>query len=443
MGKDVRKLVLIFLVIFAVFTCLVVASEIINNRQIINTYPDKLQIAVPNEVTVSMPSQESFDFQKSKVTTWIIRLFLSFAVPAFFLFSKLSASIRNWARAKAKRWLLIIILYFVVYSIIELLIYFPLDLYTGFIRMHEYGLSNQTLSQWLVEMIKSFIVNTIIAAAIVWVPFLIIKKSPKRWWFYLALLSIPYILFLSFIQPIVIDPMFNEYKQIEDIELSAKIDGLLNETTIENCQVFQVDKSKETNQMNAYMTGVLNTKRIVLWDTTINYLTVDEVLGVVAHEMGHYLMGHVWKSIVIGGLGSVFILYLVYRLSNWFLKKTKGVFGFNKLSDIAALPLIMLSINIMLFVITPISNAYSRSLEVEADRFEIELTKNNFATATGTIKLHQQSLTMPEPGLIYMLWTYDHPTFKSRVDFANEYRPWENEQPLKYQKFMKENEQTK
>jgi Zn-dependent protease with chaperone function len=443
LSKDIRKLILLFLIVFAIFTSLVVVSEIINYRQIINTYPQKMHIAVPDVVTVTMPSQEAFDFQKSKVTTWLIRLFLSFVVPAFFLFSKLSAHIRNWATRKAKRWILIILLYFIVYSIIEMLIYLPLDMYTGFVRMHQYGLSNQTFSQWFAEMIKSFIVNSIIMAAIVWVPFFIIKKSPKRWWLYLALVSIPYLFFMSYIQPIVIDPIFNQYKQIEDTELSNKIDGLLNKTSIENCQVYQVDKSKETNQMNAYMTGVFNTKRIVLWDTTINYLTVEEVLGVVAHEVGHYLMGHVWKSIVIGGLGSVLMLYLVYRMSNWGLKKSKGRFGFSKLSDVAAFPLIMIIINIMIFATAPISNAYSRSIELDADRFELELTQNNFATATGTVKLHQQSLTMPEPGLIYMIWTYDHPTFKSRVDFANEYKPWENEQPLKYQKYMKENNQAK
>jgi Zn-dependent protease with chaperone function len=245
--------------------------------------------------------------------------------------------------------------------------------------------------------------------------------------------------FASYMQPVVIDPMFNEFKQVEDVQLSSKIDDLLSKTYIENCEVLQVDKSKETNLMNAYMTGVFNTKRIVIWDTTINYLNYDEVLGIVAHEMGHYLMGHIWKSIVMGGLGSILVLYLVYRMCNWFLKKSKGRYGFSKLSDVAAFPLIMLMINFMLFATAPISNAYSRSMELEADRFEIELTKNNFATATSTVKLHQQSLTMPEPGKIYMLWTHSHPTYKSRVDFANEYKPWEEGQPLKYQKFLKEN----
>ncbi|EGD48029.1 Ste24 endopeptidase [Ruminiclostridium papyrosolvens DSM 2782] len=438
MTKDFRKIIIVFISLFVLFAAAVTVSEIVNYNHILRTYPQSGQIAVPDTVQVTMPTQAAFNFQKSKVTTWLIRLFLSFAVPAFFIFSKLSIHIRNWAAGRARRWISIIILYFIVYSVIETLIYLPLDIYTGFFRMHQYGLSNQTFVQWLTDTIKNFIVNTVLTGAIIWVPFLIIKKSPKRWWLYIALISIPYLFIVSYIQPVVIDPIFNHYKPVEDSQLALKIEDLLHKTPIGDCQVYQVDKSKETNQMNAYMTGVFNTKRIVLWDTTINYLDTDEVLGVTAHEMGHYLMGHVWKSIVFGGLGSILILYLIYRLMGYILRKAKGRLGFGKVSDIAAFPLIILLINMMMFFTAPITNAYSRSMETEADRFELELTRNNFATATATVKLHQQSLTMPEPGSVYMLWTYDHPTFKSRVDFANNYRPWENGQPLKYQKFIKE-----
>lgn len=439
MGRDLKKSIIAFLCIFAVFAVAVIVSEGINTRHILNTYPDKGQIAVPGQVTVTAPSKEAVDFQKSKVTTWLIRLFMSFAVPAFFLFTKLSAGIRNWAAKKVNRWILVVFLFFIIYSLIETLIYLPLDIYTGFTRMHQYGLSNQTFAQWAIETVKSFIVNVVMGCAVIWVPFLIIKKSPKRWWLYVSLLIIPYLFFVSYIQPVVIDPVFNKYKSVEDTGLSEKIDNLLNKTIIGQCEVLQVDKSKETNQMNAYMTGIGNTKRIVLWDTTINYLTTDETLGVVAHEMGHYLMGHIWKTIVFGGLGSIPLLFLVYVLSTRFLRKSKGKFGFTNLGDVAALPLILLMVNIVMFAVTPISNAYSRSMEHEADRFELELTQNNMATATSTVKLHQQSLTMPEVGLVYMLWTYDHPTFKSRVDFANTYKPWEEGKQLKYRNFLKEN----
>ena len=436
MNKQIRRIILLFLIFLSLFVLSVVITESINNKNIVNTYPDKISIAIPDVVSVSKPSTEAFEFQKSKVATWLIRLFLSFALPAFFLFSRLSAGIRDWALKRAKRWILMVILYFLVYSLIETIVYLPLDLYTGFFRLHKYGLSNQTLIQWGAVFVKSFIVNFVVTSIVIWVPFLVIKKAPRFWWLFLGLLSIPYLFIGTYIQPVIIDPIFNEYKQLEDSQLAQRIDELLSKTSIENCQVLQVDKSKETNQMNAFMTGVFNTKRIVLWDTTINYLNAEEVLGVVAHEMGHYLMGHIWKSIVFGGLASLLVLYLVYRLCNWFLRKSQGRWGIQKLSDIAALPLIMLMVNLMLFITSPAINAYSRSVELEADRFELELTQNNFATATATVKLHNQSLAMPEPGYIYMLWNYDHPTYKSRVDFANDYRPWENGEPLKYQKYI-------
>ncbi len=443
LSKEIKKAIVAFSCIFIIFAAAVLFTEAINAWHIMDTYPDKGSAATPGIVEVYKPSAEAFDFQKSKVTTWLIRLFLSFAVPAFFVFSKLSVGIRDWAQKRAKRWVVIIAIYFVTYSLLEALIYLPLDIYTGFFRMHEYGLSNQTFVQWWIELIKSFIVNSLFGCLVVWVPFLIIKKSPKRWWLYLGLLMTPYLLFMSLIQPIVIDPIFNQYKAVEDKALSSEINNLLDKTNIGKTDIFQVDKSKETTQMNAYMTGVFNTKRIVLWDTTINNLNNEEVLGVVAHEMGHYLMGHIWKSIVIGGLGSIFVLFIVDKLCRWFMRKSQGRMGFHTLCDVAALPLIILMLNLVMFFVTPISNAYSRNMELEADRFELELTKNNFSTATATVKLHQQSYALPEVGLVYMLWNFDHPEFKERVDFANTYMPWEEGKPLKYQKFLKENEEAK
>ena len=439
LSKNLKKSIIVFLCIFIVFAAAILITEAINAQHIMKTYPEKGSAATPGIVEVYKPSNEAFDFQKSKVTTWLIRLFLSFAVPAFFLFSRLSLGLRNWAHKRTQIWLTIILIYFLAYSLIEAIIYLPLDIYTGFFRMHEYGLSNQTFVEWFTELVKSFVVNSLMGCLIVWVPFFIIKKSPNRWWLYLGLLMTPYLLIMSLLQPIVIDPIFNEYKPVENAVLSSKIGDLLDKTNIGKTDIFQVDKSKETNQMNAYMTGVFSTKRIVLWDNTINNLNQDEIMGVVAHEMGHYLMGHIWKSIVMGGLGSILILYIVHRLCRWYIGRSQGRMGFSNLADVAALPLILLMLNLVMFFVTPISNAYSRNMELEADRFELELTKNNFATATATVKLHQQSYALPEVGLVYMLWNFDHPEFKERVEFANTYMPWEEGKLLKYQKFLKEN----
>src|SRR5699024_4678252 len=128
--------------------------------------------------------------------------------------------------------------------------------------------------------------------------------------------------------------------------------------------------------MNAYMTGVFKSKRIVLWDTTINNLEKEEVLSITAHEIGHYVKGHIWKGIILGGLFTILLLFLLNKTTLWILNNSKGHFGFTKLYDIASIPLLILVLNFYLFLSSPIINGYSRHIEWDADRFELELARN-------------------------------------------------------------------
>ncbi len=177
------------------------------------------------------------------------------------------------------------------------------------------------------------------------------------------------------------------------------------------------------------------TIKAILFDGWPFAVSIIAILG--AHEMGHYLMGHVWKGIVLGGVLSIFIFYLVDKSSIWIINKSAGAFGFTKLYDIASLPLLILLLNVFMFIATPAVNTYTRYTETEADRFEIELTRDNEASASAMIKLHETSLVLPTPGVVYKLWNYDHPTFQDRVNFANSYKPWEQGKPIKYGKYIK------
>ena len=127
--------------------------------------------------------------------------------------------------------------------------------------------------------------------------------------------------------------------------------------------------------MNAYMTGVFKSKRIVLWDTTIDKLDREEVLAVTAHEIGHYVNGHIWKGIVLGGIFSILIVYLIHKTSNWMLIRSNGSFGFSRFQEIASIPLIILVLNFYMFFASPFINMSSRHMEREADLYEINLTK--------------------------------------------------------------------
>ena len=159
------------------------------------------------------------------------------------------------------------------------LIYLPLNYYSSFVLAHKYGLSNQTFARWLEVNIKSFLVNDLSLSLFIFIPFYFIYRSPKFWWLQLSLLLIPIIIFVVFITPFLIDPIFNKYTSIEDEKLGQEIRVLLHKAGIEDAKIYKVDKSKDTKTMNAYMTGIFHSKRIVLWDTTINNLEEREVLA--------------------------------------------------------------------------------------------------------------------------------------------------------------------
>ncbi len=226
---------------------------------------------------------------------------------------------------------------------------------------------------------------------------------------------------MVFISPMFIDPIFNKYTSIEDERLGIEINKVLEKAEISDASIYKVDKSKDTKTMNAYMTGILHSKRIVLWDTTIDNLEESEVISITAHEVGHYLENHIWKNILMSILGSIFILFLVYMTSNWILDLSYGSFGIRKLSDVAALPLLLLVLNFYSFLSMPIENYKSRYMEKQADGYEISLTGDRESAISAMEKLYDTSLGVPRPSKIYKIWYHSHPPLEERVEFYKNY----------------------
>jgi Zn-dependent protease with chaperone function len=184
------------------------------------------------------------------------------------------------------------------------------------------------------------------------------------------------------------------------------------------------------------VTGFLGTKRIVLWDTILNKLDDRELLFVMGHEMGHYALNHVVKGILFLSALTLAAFYGIHRTVYYLIKLGRGRFGFDELSDIASLPLMVLLINMFSLLLTPVGFAYSRHLEHEADRFGLELTHYNHSAATGFVRLQQENLGMPRPGLFYTIWRATHPSIGERIDFFNAYKPWERGEPSKYERYF-------
>jgi STE24 endopeptidase len=221
-----------------------------------------------------------------------------------------------------------------------------------------------------------------------------------------------------------IDPLFNRFGRLKDPVLEQRILSLAERAGISSARVYQVDKSVDTRTVNAYVTGIGSTQRIVLWDTLLDKLDPDQISFVVAHEMGHFVLHHTLAEIVGTTLLVTASLYLVHRLAGRLIERFGGRFGFARLSDMASFPLLLLLGTLVSLLTTPAVLAFSRYQEHEADRFALEITRNNYAAATAFVRLQQENLSLPRPGPIFTFWRASHPSLGDRVDFANSYRPW-------------------
>jgi STE24 endopeptidase len=388
--------------------------------------------SAPGPVAVPEPTEKALAYHRGGNILWLVGNVWGLFVLAMFLFTGFSARLRDLAQRIGRKWFFVVGLYVVLFSIVTFAIDFPLSYYEDFVREHAYGLSNQTFGKWFGDAMKGLLVGCVAGFLFVWIPYLLLKKSPRRWWLYTGLAAVPFLFLVVLVNPIWIDPLFNTFGPMKDRTLEASILQLAERAGIAGSRVFEVDKSTDTNAVNAYVTGFGNTKRIVLWDTIIAKLTAPQLLFVMGHEMGHYVLGHVWKLIAFFSVLIVATLYVIHRTADWMIQRYRHRFGFDRLSDIASFPLVALLFNAYFLIVTPVALTFTRHIEHEADRFGLEITRDNYSGATAFVRLQSENLGVPRPALLVKLWRQSHPTLGDRIDFCNTYRPWETGQPLAY-----------
>ena len=301
---------------------------------------------------------------------------------------------------------------------------FPLAYYSGFHVPHQFDLTDRTFGSWMGDMLKGLAVNLAILP-IVGALALLAMRRVKRWWLALWLGSIPLILTVVVVQPIVLDPIFNKFEPLRDEVLRQKLLDLASRAGIEGGRVYEVDKSKQTKTMNAYVTGIGPTARIVMWDTLLAKMSHDEVLAVMGHEMGHYVLRHIWKGLAFSLAISLFVFFAGQKI----IERGLPRFGFESAGDPAALPWVLLVFGAIGFLLTPVGAAYSRYGEHQADRFSLELTHLNAPMATAFRKMAEDSKRDPSPHPFIKYWRYSHPPIAERIPFALSYRPWETASP--------------
>jgi STE24 endopeptidase len=318
----------------------------------------------------------------------------------------------------------------------------PIEIYGHHISL-AYGLSVQGWASWVGDWCKAQAVSLVILVPMVFALFRIIRKSPQRWWFYFWLLTLPFLVLLIFVAPVILDPMFNTFEPLEkkqpllvsEIEKVTQRGGL----SIPRDRMFEMEASAKVTTYNAYVTGIGATKRVVVWDNTSRDLTVPETLFVFGHEMGHYVLNHIYKGLAFAAFMMLAGLWLGRRIVLAMLARWGEAWQIRGINDLAALPVLMLTLSLLTLIGEPIGNAFSRHIEHQADIYGLEVTHGLFPNNSGVAassfqKLGEKSYDYPNPNPLLVFWTYTHPTIADRVRFSLHYDPWHTPEGPKYVK---------
>ena len=308
--------------------------------------------------------------------------------------------------------------YYALLTLVLLAVHAPLTWYSGYYLEHAYGLSSQGLGAWAGDLAKGVGVDVATTVPILWGLFRLINKSPRRWgvWFWGAL--IPLIAFGIFVAPLVIDPLFNTFTPMPPGPLKTRIESLAAKAGIPNAPVYVVDKSRQTHSTNAYVTGIGSSARIVIWDTTLQRMPEDQILAVVAHEMGHYVLKHLYWGFLMTVGGLLLVLPLAQTFAERLLARFGPRWGVAGLTDYAATPALLLTVSLFSFLLAPVTNAVSRRIEHQADAYGLAVTGNRPAMARAFVSLSEQNLSDPNPPAFIKLWLFTHPPLQERINFA-------------------------
>jgi len=316
----------------------------------------------------------------------------------------------------------------------------PVSIYGQHLAV-KYEQSIQGWGSWLWDWTKGELLTFALAGVALWVLYGVMRRSPRRWWFYFWLATIPMVVFLMFIEPVAIEPLFFKFEPLaaKQPALVAAIEKVVARggLTIPPDRMFEMQASAKLNSLNAYVTGIGASKRVVVWDTTIQKMNTGETLFVFGHEMGHYVLGHVWIGMGAALVGILIFLFVADLAMRWALARWGARWQIRGMSDWASLPVLLLALAVFGFLSEPISNSFSRVLEHNADVYGLEvihgIVPNSSDEAAEAFQiLGEVALDDPHPGRFIEFWLYDHPSISERVRFASEYDPWGKGRAPKY-----------
>lgn len=305
-----------------------------------------------------------------------------------------------------------------IVGLMESLINFPLNFYSGYILEHKYDLSNQTLLKYFTEKAKSFAVGVVIGVPVMLIFYYILLNYENYWWLILGIFMFFLSVIIGRIAPILIFPLFYKFKPIENESIKNRILGLCRKTKVDIKGIYVFDMSKNTKKANAAFTGLGKSKRIILGDTLIDRFSEDEIESVFAHEVGHYKRKHIFKLMFLSTILTFAGLYITSVL----YEASLSYFGFIYVYEISALSLMAIYLSLYGLITAPISNIFSRKYEWEADKFALDFSEDKNAFISAMEKLAEQNLADKEPNKIIEFLFHSHPSLQKRIEFASNYK---------------------
>ena len=324
-----------------------------------------------------------------------------------------SARMRNLAERITRFKPLETFLYWLQFLVVTSLLLFPLTVYEGFIREHKYGLATQTFGPWLGDQLKGLAVGIIFGGLLMMALYGVVRRAPRTWWIWGAATFIVFMMFLILIAPVYIAPLFNKYTKLADPSVKNPILSMARANGIPATEVYEVDASRQSTRVSANVSGFLGTERITLNDNLLKRCSLAEIESVMGHEMGHYVLHHVYKGLLFFGVLIVIGFAFLRSASAWALGRWGSAWGTRGVDDVAALPLFALLISIYFFVLTPMTNTYIRTQEYEADIFGLNAAREPDGEAQVDLKVGDYRKLDPGPIEEYVF--FDHPSGRTRI----------------------------
>lgn len=374
--------------------------------------PQKATQAYLGQVSGAARASSDAYFEGSYVLIFVDAAYM-LAVCALLLWFKVSAAVRDFAVRQTRSRFWQVPLYAGPMILIIAVSSFPLTLFESYFRERSYGLMNQSFGAWFSDQLTSLGLLLVAGVFLLTLGYWVIRRAPRTWWIWATVGAIAFSAFITMIGPVAIAPLFNKYTPLPESTLKTDILKLARANGIPADNVYLVDASRQSNRISANVSGFLGTTRVSLNDNLLHKGTHDEVLAVLGHEMGHYVLDHALYGLVLSGL----VLFVTFAFMNWGYRGLTDLLGggwdVRTIEDPAGLPVLLALFTALNLVLTPVNNAITRSAEIQADMFGINAVRKPDAFATVVLKLANYRKLDPGPWEEAIF--YDHPSGHTRI----------------------------